>query len=406
MIQATQFSTTFISNFMEYTILAFIVIGFIGLVFYLKKLLTSSEYQFEEKDNRILVLEKEVSERNTMITNLNKQLEIAAARTENFEQIKLEKAKIDERLISVEQERNTLKSENIAFQKAEEGRQKEVTKSIESAITLQESLEAEKSRLNDERVQEKEDALEKMKLKWSDHEKDVQNYLQLICRNNVITYVSQEDFPHPRNKPDSSIEIMDQLIVFDAKSPANDDLSNFPKYIKNQTENLKKYAKHENVKNDLFLVIPSNTLEVIDQFHYNIGDYNVFIITKDALEPIVLSLKKIEEYEFADKLSPEERDNVCRIIGKFAHTTKRRIQIDEFFAREFLDTLTKAGSQLPRDILENVIKFENAEKLNPPMEKRNKKIHTKDLKEQVDKLEKEMEMREIPKISTQKDFDL
>ena len=391
---------------MEYTILAFIVIGFIGLVFYLKKLLTSSEYQFEEKDNRILVLEKEVSERNTMITNLNKQLEIAAARTENFEQIKLEKAKIDERLISVEQERNTLKSENIAFQKAEEGRQKEVTKSIESAITLQESLEAEKSRLNDERVQEKEDALEKMKLKWSDHEKDVQNYLQLICRNNVITYVSQEDFPHPRNKPDSSIEIMDQLIVFDAKSPANDDLSNFPKYIKNQTENLKKYAKHENVKNDLFLVIPSNTLEVIDQFHYNIGDYNVFIITKDALEPIVLSLKKIEEYEFADKLSPEERDNVCRIIGKFAHTTKRRIQIDEFFAREFLDTLTKAGSQLPRDILENVIKFENAEKLNPPMEKRNKKIHTKDLKEQVDKLEKEMEMREIPKISTQKDFDL
>ena len=391
---------------MEYTILAFIVIGFIGLVFYLKKLLTSSEYQFEEKDNRILVLEKELSESNTTITNLNKQLEIAAARTENFEQIKLEKAKIDERLISVEQERNTLKSENIAYQKAEEGRQKEVTKSIESAITLQESLEAEKSRLNDERVQEKEDALEKMKLKWSDHEKDVQNYLQLICRNNVITYVSQEDFPHPRNKPDSSIEIMDQLIVFDAKSPANDDLSNFPKYIKNQTENLKKYAKHENVKNDLFLVIPSNTLEVIDQFHYNIGDYNVFIITKDALEPIVLSLKKIEEYEFADKLSPEERDNVCRIIGKFAHTTKRRIQVDEFFAREFLDTLTKAGSQLPRDILENVIKFENAEKLNPPMEKRNKKIHTKDLKEQVDKLEKEMEMREIPKISTQTDFDL
>ena len=391
---------------MEYTILAFIVIGFIGLVFYLKKLLTSSEYQFEEKDNRILVLEKEVSKSNTKITNLNKQLEIAAARTENFEQIKLEKAKIDERLTSVEQERNALKSENIAYQKAEEGRQKEVTKNIESAITLQKSLEAEKSRLNDERVQEKEDALEKMKLKWSDHEKDVQNYLQLICRNNVITYVSQEDFPHPRNKPDSSIEIMDQLIVFDAKSPANDDLSNFPKYIKNQTENLKKYAKHENVKNDLFLVIPSNTLEVIDQFHYNIGDYNVFIITKDALEPIVLSLKKIEEYEFADKLSPEERDNVCRIIGKFAHTTKRRIQVDEFFAREFLDTLTKAGSQLPRDILENVIKFENAEKLNPPMEKRNKKIHTKDLKEQVDKLEKEMEMREIPKISTQKDFDL
>ena len=391
---------------MEFIILAFILFGFIGLAIYLKKPESGPEAQLEEKDAKILVLEKELSERNTTITNLNKQLEIAAARAEDFDQIKLEKAAINERLSLIDRERNTLKNENIAFQKAEEGRQKEVSKSIASALTLQESLEAEKSRLNDERVQEKEDALKKMKLKWSDHEKDVQNHLQLICRNNVITYVSQEDFPHPRNKPDSSIEIMDQLIVFDAKSPANDDLSNFPKYIKNQTENLKKYAKHDNVKNDLFLVIPSNTLEVIDQFHYNIGDYNVYIISKDALEPVVLSLKKIEEYEFADKLSPEDRDNVCRIIGKFAHTTKRRIQIDEFFAREFLDTLSKAGSQLPRDILENVIKFENAEKLNPPMEKRNKKILTKDLKQQVDKLEKEMEMREIPKISPQTDFDL
>ena len=373
---------------MEFIILACIVIGFVGLAFYLKRQQTSPVTQFEEKDARILVLEKEISERNTTITNLTNELQIAAARTENFEQIKLEKTAINERLTQVDRERNSLKNENIAYQKAEEGRQKEVTKSIASALTLQESLEAEKSRLNDERVQEKEDVLKKMKLKWSDHEKDVQNYLQLICRNNVITYVSQEDFPHPRNKPDSSIEIMDQLIVFDAKSPANDDLSNFPKYIKAQTENLKKYAKHDNVKNDLFLVIPSNTLEVINQFHYNIGDYNVYIITKDALEPIVLSLKKIEDYEFADKLSPEERDNICRIIGKFAHTTKRRIQVDEFFAREFLDTLTKAGSQLPRDILENVIKFENAEKLNPPMEKRNKKILTKDLKEMLISLKK------------------
>jgi hypothetical protein len=40
------------------------------------------------------------------------------------------------------------------------------------------------------------------------------------------------------------------------------------------------------------------------------------------------------------------------------------------------------------------------------MEKRNKKILTKDLKQQVDNLEKEMQIREIPKISTQTDLDL
>ena len=106
-----------------------------------------------------------------------------------------------------------------------------------------------------------------MKKIWNEHEKDVQSHIQLICNNHVIKYIGQEDFPYPRNKPDNCIEIMDQLIIFDAKSPGSDDLSNFPKYIKDQTENLKKYAKHENVKKDLFLVIPSNTLSVIDKFN-------------------------------------------------------------------------------------------------------------------------------------------
>ena len=395
----------FILSNMEFIILVVVFLGFAGLAIYLKQPKSDNEDQIELKDSRISILEKELVEKDTNISNLNKQLEIAAAKVGGFEQIKIEKARLEERLEIIERERNTLKSETISFQKAEEGRQKEANKNFATAVTLQLSLEKEKERLNDERVKEKEELLNKMKLKWSDHEKEVQNHLQLICRNNVIKYISQEDFPHPRNKPDNSIEIMEQLIVFDAKSPANDDLTNFPKYIKLQTESLKKYAKHEDVKNDLFLVIPSNTLDVINQFHYNIGDYNVYIITKDALEPIILSLKKIEDYEFADKLSPEDRDNVCRIIGKFAHTTKRRIQIDEFFAREFLDTLTKAGTQLPREILENVIKFENAEKLNPPMEKRNKQILTKDLKDKVDKLESEMLLREIPKIVTKIDFE-
>ena len=252
-------------------------------------------------------------------------------------------------------------------------------------------------------MKEAQQDLENLKQTWRDHEKDVENHLQLICHNHVIKYISQEDFPHARNKPDNSIEIMDQLIVFDAKSPANDDLNNFPKYIKLQTENLNKYAKHEDVKKDLFLVIPSNTLHVIKQFTYNIGDYNVYIITKDSLEPIILSLKKIEEYEFADKLSPEERDNVCRVIGKFAHTTKRRIQIDQFFAEEFLDTLQKA-KQLPKEILESVIEFENAEKLNPPMEKRKKQIITNDLKEKSIQIKKEIQIRDIPEIQANIEF--
>ena len=386
---------------MEYLVLIVLVAGF-ALVYFKKESVT--EDNSEEDKNRILELEKSLVAKETEVKQQQQNIDIANAKTTAFEQVKTENTTLKEKLSNIEQERNNLKNENIFLKKEEENRNETLRKSIESTNTLQESLTKEKERLNDERVKETEDRLEKMKWTWGEHEKDVENHLQLICRNHVIKYISQEEFPHPRNKPDNSIEIMDQLIVFDAKSPANDDLSNFPKYIKIQTESLKKYAKHDDVKKDLFLVIPSNTLHVINQFTYNIGDYNVYIITKDALEPIILSLKKIEEYEFADKLSPEERDNVCRIIGKFAHTTKRRIQIDQFFAEEFLDTLNKAGTQLPRDILKSVIDFENAEKLNPPMEKRKKQILTNDLKAKSEEIKKEIELRNIPEITTQIEF--
>ena len=386
---------------MEYIILILLIILIIISVINFKT--SKNKHENNDKEN-LEILKSEIIKKEEKIKNLEEDIKILDAKMISFEQIKTEKTQLYERLKITEQEKNNLKNEVNKLLNNEESRNETLRKSIASTNTLQQNLQTEIARVNDERVEKEKELQEKMKKSWAEHEKDVQRYIQLICNNHIIKYIGQEDFPHPRNKPDNCIEIMDQLIIFDAKSPANNDLSNFPKYIKDQTENLKKYAKHENVKKDLFLVIPSNTLSVINQYTYNIGDYNVNIITKDSLEPIILSLKKIEEYEFADKLSPEERDNICRIIGKFAHTTKRRIQIDQFFANEFLDTLSKTGSLLPREILESVIQFENAEKLNPPMEKRKKQILTKDLKNQSEKIKKEIELREIPDIEANIEF--
>ena len=383
---------------MEYIILLVIMAGFILL--YLKK----PNLNIDQNSLRIIELEKTLTSKEFSIKELEKERDILNIQIKSLDELKTKKTELETTLRSISDERNDLKNKNIKLNNEEEKRILDSKKEIEALITLKQSAEDEKQALNNLRVQEEKEAFEQMKSQWVKHEKDVENYLKEICRNYIIKYVGQEEFPHPRNKPDNSIEIMDQLIVFDAKSPSNNNLDNFPKYIKDQTENLKKYAKHDDVKNDLFLVIPSNTLHVIDQFSYKIGEYNVFVVTKDALEPIILSLKKIEEYEFVDKLSPEERDNVCSVIGRFAHNTKRRIQIDNFFQREFLSTLDKA-KKLPREILESVIEFENAEKLNPPIEKRKKTIFTKDLKDQVNDIEKDMEIRNIPKIQTSITFN-
>ena len=82
---------------------------------------------------------------------------------------------------------------------------------------------------------------------------------------------------------------------------------------------------------------------------------------------------------------------------------KRRIQIDQFFANEFLDTLSKTGSLLPREILESVIQFENG-KIKSSNGKKKETNFNKDLKNQSDKIKKEIELREIPEIEANIEF--
>jgi signal recognition particle subunit SEC65 len=377
---------------MEYILVLIISIAIVTFV------LIKQKHKNSSVEDRTLELEKNLSSKEEIINNLQSKKEVLEIRLAEFEELKTENTVIKERLKNTEDERNDIKTKNTTHENNEEARNDALRKSLEQSNTLQKSLNNEKERLNDERVQEKEQQMLDMKRLWVQHEKDVESHIRGICKDYLLKYISQEDFPYPRNKPDNTIEISDQLIIFDAKSPASDDLENFPKYIKTQTESLKKYSQHSDVKKDMYLVIPSNTLKVIHQYTYNLGDYYVFVITKDSLEPIIRSLIKIQEFESVEKLSPEDRDDICRIIGKFAHTTKRRIQIDQYFAEEFLETLKKAKTQLPEEILKSVVEFEGAEKLNPPMEKRNKKILVENLASKKIELDKEIEIRDIPEI--------
>ena len=198
-----------------------------------------------------------------------------------------------------------------------------------------------------------------------------------------------------KGEPDNTIRISDEYIVFDAKSPAGEVLSNFRQYLKTQSESAKKYAKEPGVKKDIFLVVPANTLTSLDQFVFRLADYNVFVISVDSLEPVILSLQKIEEYEFAEQLSPEERENICRVLGKFVHLSKRRIQIDGFFTKQFFELVYRSEADLPKDILEKVSEFEKAEKINPPIERRAKQISAKELEEETSSLKNEAKAKGI-----------
>ena len=330
---------------------------------------------------------------------------IATLRQEN-EQLKINSAKLDKdmatkqneitrlqrKIESLSQDASQLKEEIATFKESEANMRKQYEDKATTLDRTQKRIEEERKKEEEERRLEEIQRITSLKESWTIHQESVKEIIKGICQKHVIEYVEKPPF---KGNPDNTIKICDEYVIFDAKSPGTEDLSAFYTYIKKQAEAVKKYTKQENVKSDMFLVVPSNTMEVIDQFAFNMGDYNVYVVTVDSLEPLILALRRIEEYEFAEEMTPEERENVCRIIGKFAHTAKRRIQIDHFFARQFLEVLTKCESDVPSDMLDKAVEFEKAEKLNPPMERRTKGLPSRDLVRDTGKIRREAEAKDM-----------
>lgn len=361
-----------------------------------KTLLIDASADLQKLTSNIETLKSENSKLENTISRLSEdkahfQKELGTLKEKNDNYLK-RGTELSNELAVLREKIEILREENTKFKAAEEQRRQDYEKSISN---LNKVLDRNtKERIDErERVHQAEiEKLRRLKETWSNHENNVKNRIKAICTRNGVEYMDQVPF---KGKPDNTLKIKEEYIVFDAKSPSGDDLSNFPSYLKNQVEAAIKYVKEEDVRKEVFLVVPSNTLDFIQQFEYKLSEYTVYVISIDALEPIILALKKIEEYEFAEQLSPEERENICRVIGKFVHLSKRRIQIDGFFAKQFFELVYRSDADLPKEILEKVSEFERAEKINPPIEKRSKQISTKELEHDTASLKNEATLKGI-----------
>ena len=337
-----------------------------------------------------------LKEENKKIESLQKELTTASEQNKIYlkrgTELSNEVAILRERLDTTERELAKLAELNTKLQRDKEHKEQEHGKSMATLERIQEKIQLDRKQELEERKQNEILRIRRLRETWTAHQQTVQHTIKSICARHTIEYVEKVPF---KGEPDNTIRISNEFVIFDAKSPAGDDLSNFRQYLKNQAESAKKYAREQDVKKDIFLVVPSNTLETLDQFVFRLADYNVFVISIDSLEPVILSLQKIEDYEFAEQLSPEERENICRVLGKFVHLSKRRIQIDGFFTKQFFELVYRSEADLPKEILEKVSEFEKAEKINPPIERRAKQISAKELEQETTMLKNEARSKGI-----------
>jgi|GEM_PF-138676 len=286
----------------------------------------------------------------------------------------------------------TAKEELSAVESVREEQTAEYSRKIERINTLYDQLKGDREKLAEEQMNLIVRKQEELATSWQKHETDVAENIRNICRKHDFVWCEKNEYPHP-GTPDNVILIGKKYTIFDAKSPKNpEELDNFPLYLKSQAEGMKKYCRYEDVRKEAFLIVPSSTLDVLTTYQYDLAEYVIYVITPESLVPILQVLRQIENYEFTDTMSPEDREKLSRFIGKLSHTTKRKIQIDTYFSRELIDAL-KGIDALPEDFAAEIGMYEQKAKLNPPMEKRVKMIEIKDVESDVSKLETELAVR-------------
>jgi len=320
-----------------------------------------------------------------------KESTITALKSEN-EKYNNDYSILKQKYEALQQSFDSVKEERNKMYQTEEERSSSYQHAMNTFSKMNDKIQAEKESSINLAHQNELKKIAELKDTWSKHQLNVKNKIKLLAQKHTIEYVETVPF---KGDPDNTLKICDEFVIFDAKSPGSDDLTNFPIYLKNQAEAAKKYATKENVKADIYFVVPTNTLERLEVFTYKFGDHNVYILSIDSIEPVIIALQQIENYEFAEQLAPEDREDICRIIGRFAHLSKRRIQVDNYFAKHSIELAYKCENELPDDILKMVLEFEKSEKLNPPLEKRAKNIPTLDLDKNNKKLKSEAEARGI-----------
>ncbi len=246
---------------------------------------------------------------------------------------------------STTKERDTLQKIVTKHETTKEAQEKEYHGMVQKLENAERALEKERLRVvrdDEERMKMAEEERDRL---WNDHENAVIATLTDLCKQPHLQFTafSNNNLPDDFDgslKPDFLIDFLGQYVVFDAKVSKAQSLQTYiDDQVKKTAEKMKKNSK---IYPHVFLVVPTEAIGELKKLMFAKDQYYFYVVSKEALAPILASLKRIASYELAETLDPQKRENIINIISELA------IHISYRNAHELL--LTKMGT----DTLERV----------------------------------------------------
>lgn len=254
-----------------------------------------------------------------------------------------------------------VKSEYLSGQVAEFGaekkqRDKEHHDALAKMESADKSLADERVRIrreDEERLQREEEAHDRM---WKEHENNVIAHLTVLCKKeeNLFTSYTNTNLPegfHGHFQPDFLIDFLGQYVIFDAKDSEPKNLQQ--SINRNVISTAKKAKIHGSIYSKIFFVIPTTAIRELKQVSYYQDGFTFYVVSPEALEPILASLKKIEKYEFAQEMDPQNRENIIDLIAQFNYHINWRNAADVLIISKGLEALSKA-KRLDPEMLRDV----------------------------------------------------
>lgn len=264
-------------------------------------------------------------------------------------------------------ERDGLSSRIAKYEAEDDRRQKKHEELIGQQEEARKALEDEKVRIRREDEERQARQLEERDRMWNEHEQNVIALMSDLIKKEECAFPSYTNTNLPEGfsgslKPDFMIGFLEQYIIFDAKVSRSQDLQN---YIKDAVKKTAAKVKgNQSIYRSIFLVVPTDAIDTLKQLSFYEEGFHFYVISPASLEPILASFKRIETYEFAEAMDPQERENIIDIIASFHFHIATRNAHELGLMLHGLETLSKAEKISPELLQEALVKKAKMRNLN------------------------------------------
>jgi hypothetical protein len=242
-------------------------------------------------------------------------------------------------------ERDQLQRQIQEFEANEKRKDKEFNDRLQKLEAAKISLEEERQRVIREDEDRRRKELEERDRMWNDHENSVVSILTDLCKTPLFNFTAYSNTNLPDGfdgslKPDFMIDFLGQYVIFDAKVSKSKSLQT---YVNDQVKKtVDKVKDNDRIYKSIFLVVPSSALCELKSHHYQSEGYSVFVVSPEALPPILASLKRITMYEFAEQMDPQQRENIIQMVAELDFHINLRNAADIILSKMGTEILQKA----------------------------------------------------------------